>query len=90
MPELVRLCHQGLDQVGVLMAQRVHGDARAEVEVIAAFRVPHPGALAVVEHDIARPVDGKPVTLAQSDEIGRFGRVRRRHELRLRLGGASY
>ncbi len=76
-PELVRLRHQRGDEIGVLVAERVHRDAGAEVEVITTLRIPHPGALAVVEHDVARTVHRQPVTLAQADEIGGIDRMRR-------------
>jgi len=69
MPQLVRLRSQRFDHFRILMAKRVHRDAGAEIHIVAALRVPHPRALAMVEHDLARPVHRQPVTLAEIDEI---------------------
>lgn len=58
MPELVCLGDQRRHEVRILVTERIHRDASPEIQVIAAFGIPHAGALAVVEHDIARTIHG--------------------------------
>lgn len=48
-PELLRLLAQRLDQVGVGVAKRGHGDARGEVEKALAFRGEEIGAFPALE-----------------------------------------
>ena len=52
MPQLLRLAGQGLDQMRMGMAERVDGDAAAEIEVFAAVGRDEIGAFAPLERHI--------------------------------------
>ena len=50
--QLAGLLRHGRDQGGVVVAERVDGDAADQVEVAPAVDVPDPGAVAVLEHEL--------------------------------------
>ncbi len=55
-PELGALLGQGLDQVGMAVAQRVHGDTGGEVQVTSAVHRVEIVALSAFEHDVLATV----------------------------------
>src|SRR5581483_1958502 len=60
-PELGRLLLQRLDEMRMGMAQRVHRDARGEIEIALAIRRDQPGALAALKGEIGPGENGKQV-----------------------------
>ena len=57
------------DKVRVLMAQRVDRNARAQIDIVVAVHIPHGGAFAVVEDQLARLVIGHVIGLAFAHEF---------------------
>ena len=70
--ELTGLLRHGRDQRRVVVAQGVDRDAADEVEVPAAVDVPHPGAVAVLEHELraAEQVEQRPLVAVEPRVAG--------------------
>ena len=52
MPELLALLCEGRDELGMLMPERVHRNARTEIDVLIAIEIPHTRPFSAVEHDM--------------------------------------
>ncbi|MCW0425706.1 hypothetical protein NB713_003649 [Xanthomonas sacchari] len=74
-PQLAGLFEQRRLQVRIVVAEPAHGDAGGQVDVVASLAVPHPCALAALQHQLARTVDRQRVALAEGDQLrgGRSG-----------------
>ncbi|MCW0462677.1 hypothetical protein NB717_003745 [Xanthomonas sacchari] len=68
-PQLVGLFEQRRLQVRIVVAEPAHGDAGGQVDVVAPLAVPHPRALAALQHQLARTVDRQRVALAEGDQL---------------------
>ena len=58
-PELGRLLLQRLDQMRMGMAERIHGDARGEIEIAIAIGRDQPAALAALEAEVGPGENGE-------------------------------
>ncbi len=66
-PQLVGLLEQGSLQIRVVVAQAAHRDAGGQVDELATLRIPKSGALAALQHQLARAIH-RQVVIGQGQQ----------------------
>ena len=95
MPEVLCLLGQGLDEMGVRIAERCHGDSTSEVEVTGAIGRLEPDALAFFERQLVAIIGRQqrrrhvPLLIVRADAIEAPDAIWRTIQNAARLGGIN-